>query len=107
MDRQLSAWQCAVTTDAADTFITWRLISAIADTDLVSVWYRNAWTDYAGLASHALLFWWPTTIWAVLNSGSAPAGRISPARCRWELMYRRSIKSERWRWPALRPSSGL
>jgi len=54
MDRQLSAWQCAVTTDAADTFITWPLIWPIADTDWVSVWCRNAWTDYAGLASCAL-----------------------------------------------------
>ena len=44
--------------------------------------------DYAGLASCARLSWWPTTISAVLNFGSAPAGRISPARCQWELMSR-------------------
>src|SRR5215211_1751284 len=106
MDRQLSAWQCAATTDAADTFIIWPLTRPIADTDWVSVWCRNAWTDYAGLASCAPLSLWPTTIWAVLNSGSAPAGKIFQERCRWELMYRRFI-SERWRWPALRPSSGL
>jgi hypothetical protein len=66
---------------------------AIADTDLVSVWCRNAWTDYDGLASCALLSWWPTTISAVLNSGSALAGRIFPARCRWELMFRSTIVS--------------
>src|SRR6516162_11578162 len=56
--------------------------------DLVSVWYRNVWTDYAGLASCALLSWWPTIIWEVLNSGSAPVGRISPGQWRWELMSR-------------------
>ena len=40
------------------------------------------------VGSCALLSWWPTTILAALNSGSAPAGRIFPARCRWELMSR-------------------
>src|SRR5262247_2088317 len=78
-------------TDAADTFITWRLIRSIADMDLVSVWCRSAWTDYAGLASCALSFWWPTTIWSVLNSGSTPAGRISPGRWQWESMSRGDI----------------
>src|SRR5437773_1784494 len=78
---------------AADTFITWRLIRPIADTGWVSVWCRNAWTDYDGLASCALLSWWPTTISAVLNSGSAPAGRIFPGRCQWELMFRGHIGS--------------
>src|SRR5882724_3407448 len=93
MDRQLSASLCAVTTDAADTFIMLRLIRPIADTDWVSVWCRNAWTDYAGLASCARLSLWPTTILGALNSGSAPAGRISQARCRWELMFRGHIIS--------------
>src|SRR5436309_6488255 len=88
MDRQSLAWLCAVTTDAADTFITWPLIRPIADTDWVSVWCRSAWTDYGGLASCALLSLWPTTIVGALNSGSAPAGKISPGRCRWELMSR-------------------
>src|SRR4029077_18971317 len=93
MARKLWAWQCAVTTDAADIFITWPLSRPIADTDWVSVWCRNAWTDYAGLASCALLSWWPTTILGALNSGSAQAGRISPVRCRWELMFRGHIIS--------------
>src|SRR5437016_2674575 len=93
MDRQLLASLCAVTTDAADTFITWPLIRPIADTDWVSVWCRSAWTDYAGLASCALLSLWPTTILGALNSGSVPAGKISPGRCRWELMYRGHIIS--------------
>src|SRR5258705_9886608 len=93
MDQQLSASLCAVTTDAADTFITWPLIRPIADTDWVSVWCRSAWTDYAGLASCALLSLWPTTILGALNSGSAPAGRISPGRYRWELMSRGHIIS--------------
>src|SRR5215469_9038389 len=74
--------------DDADTFIIWRLIWFIADTELVSVWCRNVWTDYAELAWSAPLFWWPTTIRSVLNSGSAPAGRISPGRWRWESMSR-------------------
>src|SRR5215216_3733612 len=86
MDQQLLALQCAVTMDAADTFPTSLLIPLIADRDLVSVWFRNAWTGYAELASYALLFWWPTTISSVLNSGGAPAGKISSGRWRWELM---------------------
>src|SRR5215831_10632085 len=74
--------------DAVDTFIISLLIPPIAVTDLVSVWSRNAWTDYAELASYALLFWWPTTTWVVLNSGNVPAGKISPGRSQWELMSR-------------------
>src|SRR5262245_35843768 len=95
MDRQLSAWRCAVTMDAADIFITWQLIRRTADTDSVSAWFKSAWTDCARQASCALLSWWPITISAVLNSGSAPAGRIFPARFRWESMSR--DRSKYWR----------
>src|ERR1051325_7015098 len=88
MDRQLLVWLCAATTDGADTFITWRSSRLIAHVDWVNVWFRSAWTDYARWASYARLSWWPTTIAPALSSGSAPVGRISPKRWRWELMSR-------------------
>jgi len=48
-------------------------------------WRMNAWRVCAGPESSASLSWWPAIIRAAANSGSAAAGKRSPALLRWDL----------------------
>ncbi len=87
-NRGLSRVGYAGTTDVVDTFIIWPLIPHISGADSVSVCWMNASMAYAGLGCNALLSWWLMTTSAAPNSGNVAAGRRSPARSRWELMFR-------------------
>src|SRR5882724_9697125 len=87
MGRRLLGLRYAVTTDAADTSIIWRLILLIRDADLVSVCWMNPLRIFAGQESNASSLWWLTIIRAAVNFGSAPATKRSLAPLRWELIF--------------------
>src|SRR5260370_14023279 len=88
MGPRLLASRYAATMDAAGTSIIWQLILFIRDGDSVSVCWMNVWRVCAGPGSSASLSWWPTIIRAPVISGSAAAGRRSPAPSRWQLIFR-------------------
>src|SRR5256885_704931 len=89
MDPRLLASRCAVTMDAADTSIIWRVSLLVRGADSVTVYWMNAWRVYAASASSASLLWSPTITLAAVNFGSAAAGKRSLAPSQWGLIFRR------------------
>src|ERR671918_523927 len=95
MGRRSLGLRYAVSMDAADTSIIWRLTQLIGAADLASVCWMNPLLVCAGPGSSASLSWWLRIIQSAVNFGSALASKRFLARSRWELIFSIRLTSKR------------